>query len=106
MFLGMGDIGKILGIIKTVAGVVQSVQTRKAFVVEREGRRLVMRQLCEAPLGGPAFQLGYNRLLVLSTVTFVPEGRLRLPKAMWERMPPGRYVARAVEPATLRVYAV
>lgn len=74
------------------------------------GRLTAPPELCvggQPPTGGGlAFQLGYNRLLVPSATAFVPEGRLRLPKAMWERMSPGRYFARAVEPATLRERAV
>lgn len=76
MFLGMGDIGKILDAIKTIAGVIQSTQTRKALVDDREGRRLIMRQLCEVPPGGLTFQLGYGRLLVPSAIAFMSEGRL------------------------------
>lgn len=71
------------------------------------GRLTAPPELCVGgvPPGGLAFQLGYGRFLVPSAVAFVSEDRLRLPKAMWERMQQGRYFARAVEPATLRVHA-
>lgn len=86
----------------------ESAGRRERVGVTDLGRLTAPPELCvggEAPLDGLAVQLGYNRLLVPSAVAFVPEGRLRLPKAMWERMQPGRYFARAVEPTALRVYA-
>lgn len=53
-----------------------------------------------------AIEIGYDWLFVPSVAAFLRGAEYRLSPSFWDRMQPGRYFARAVEPATLRVHAV
>ena len=51
-------------------------------------------------------QISYGRLFVPSAAAFVRQAAFQLPAAVWERMQPGRYYTRMIDPETLRVVAL
>jgi GT2 family glycosyltransferase len=46
-------------------------------------------------------QISYSRLFVPSAAAFVRQAEFQLPPAVWERMQPGRYHTRMIDPETL-----
>lgn len=51
-------------------------------------------------------QIGYNRHFIPSAAAFVHHAEFQLPQGVWERMQPGRYYARMIDPETLQSLAL
>lgn len=54
------------------------------------------------PSHGVVVQIGYNRRFIPSAAAFVGHAAFQLPQGVWERMQPGRYYTRMIDPETLR----
>ena len=54
------------------------------------------------PIPEALVQVGYHWLFFEAAIGLVREGTFRLPAAIWERLRPARYFARALDPRTLR----
>lgn len=58
------------------------------------------------PLHEVMIQIGYTCHFIPSAAAFVRHAEFQLPQGVWERMQPGRYYARMIDPETLRPLAL
>lgn len=79
---------------------------KQAIDLGRPGKPPRLRVATGAPPRELVIQIGYNWRFVPSVAAFVREADFELPPAVWDRMQPGRYCARLIDPATLSSLAL